>query len=103
VIYRCEGDLRAYLVTEILKHANVKVLGVVDCDLLWNSRVADNVLPEKFLYSCRGHVGDRFCLDPLGEIFHRYYGESVISLYRCEFADNIDALPLQWPRWSYQL
>jgi hypothetical protein len=95
VIYRCEGDLRAYLVVEILEHAAVKVLGIADCDLLRNSIAAYNVLPKKFLYSCQGHVGDRLHLDPLGEIFHRYYDESVISLCWCEFADNIDAPPLQ--------
>jgi hypothetical protein len=103
VIYRCEGGLRAYLVTEILEHATVKVLNIVECDLLWNSIMVDNVLPEKFLYSCRGHVGDRLRINPLGELFHSYYSESVISLCSCEFADDIDAPPLQWPRRSDQL
>jgi hypothetical protein len=78
-------------VTEILEHATVKVLGVVDCDLLRKSIAANNVLPEKFMYGCRGHIGDRIHLDPLGEIFYRYYVESVIFLCWCEFADNIDA------------
>jgi hypothetical protein len=35
-------------VTEILEHATIKVLGVVDCDLLQNSIGTSNVLPEKF-------------------------------------------------------
>jgi hypothetical protein len=103
VIYRCKGDLRAYLVTEILEHAAIKVLSVVDCDLLQNSKMADNVLPEIFLYSCRGHVADRLHFDPLGEIFHHYYGKSVISMCGCKFADDIGAPPLQWPRWGNQL
>jgi hypothetical protein len=94
VVYICEGDLRTYLVAEILEHAAVKVLGIVDCDLLWNTIAEDNVLPEKFLYSCRGHVSDRLHLDPFGEMFHCYYGESVISLCWCEFVENIDAPPL---------
>jgi hypothetical protein len=103
VIYRCKGVLHTYPVTEILEHATVKVLGVVNYDLLRNCIAAHKVLPQIFLYSCQGHVGDRLCLDPLGEMFHRYYGESVISLCWCEFADNIYAPPLQWPRWGYQL
>jgi hypothetical protein len=67
-------------VIEILEHATVKVLGVVDCDLLRKSIAANNVLPEKFMYGCRGHIGDRIHLDPLDEIFYRYYVESVIFL-----------------------
>jgi hypothetical protein len=35
-------------VTEILEHAAIEVLNVVDCDLLWNSVTADDVLPEIF-------------------------------------------------------
>jgi hypothetical protein len=68
-----------------------------------NSVTADNVLPEIFLYSCRGHIGDELRFDPLGEVFQCYYDKSVISLCGCEFADNIDAPLLQWPRWSDHL
>jgi hypothetical protein len=90
-------------VTAILEHATIKVLTGVGYDLLQNSVTTDNVLPEKILYSCRGHVSDRLCFYPLGEIFHRYYDKSVVSLCGCEFANDIDAPPLQWPRWNDQL
>jgi hypothetical protein len=41
-------DLCPYLVTEILKHAAIEVLSIVDCDLLQNSVTADDVLQKKF-------------------------------------------------------
>jgi hypothetical protein len=88
---------------EILEQAAVKVLSVIDYDLLWNSIVTDDVLPEEFLYVCGGYVGDGLCLDPLGEVFHCHNGEGVVSLCWREFANNIDAPPLQGPRWGDQL
>jgi hypothetical protein len=48
VVYRHDGDLRPDLVAEILEHATIKILGIVDCDLLWNSVVTDDILPEEF-------------------------------------------------------
>jgi hypothetical protein len=78
-------------VTEILEHATINVLSIVNGYLLQNSIIADDVFPEFFLYSFQGHCGDRFRFDPLGEVFHCYNGESVISLCWCEFATDIDA------------
>jgi hypothetical protein len=46
VVYRCEGNIRPDLVIEILEHASIEVFSVVECDLLWNSVIADDVLPE---------------------------------------------------------
>jgi hypothetical protein len=48
VVYRRDGDLRPDLVAEILEHATIKILGIVDCDLLWNFVVTDDILPEEF-------------------------------------------------------
>jgi hypothetical protein len=90
-------------VTEILEHAAIEVLSVVDCDLLQNSITVDDILPEEFLYSCQGHIGGGVRFDPLGEVFHRYNGESVISLCESEFSNDINASPLQWPRWGVRL
>jgi hypothetical protein len=56
--------------------------------------MVDDVLLEKILYSCRGHIGDSLRFNPLGEVFHRYNDKGVISLCGCEFANNIDAPPL---------
>jgi hypothetical protein len=52
--------------------------------------MAYDVLPEKFLYSCQEHICDGLRFNPLGKVFHRYNGEGVVSLCRCEFADDID-------------
>jgi hypothetical protein len=49
VIYRCEGDLRPDLMTKILEHDTIKILGIVDSDLLRNSVMTDDLLLEKFL------------------------------------------------------
>jgi hypothetical protein len=103
VIYICERDLCPYLVIEILEHAAIEVHGIIDCDLLRNSIMAYDVLLEFFLYSCRGHVGDGLRFNLLGEVFHCYNGECVFSMCWCEFANDIDVPPLQWPRWGDQL
>jgi hypothetical protein len=48
VIYRCKGDLRPNLMTEILKHGTIKILGIAKSDLLRDSITTDDVLPENF-------------------------------------------------------
>jgi hypothetical protein len=49
MVYRCEGNLHADLVIEILEHVIVKILGVVDYDLLWDSVMTNDVLQYFFL------------------------------------------------------
>jgi hypothetical protein len=34
---------------EILEHGTIKILGIVDVDLLWNSIATDDVLPKELL------------------------------------------------------
>jgi hypothetical protein len=80
VVYRCEGDLRPDLVKEILEHATIKILGIINYDLLWNSIATDDVLPEEFFDGHRGYVGDRLHLNPLREVFDCHDGEGVIAL-----------------------
>jgi hypothetical protein len=80
VVYRCKGDLRPNLMADILKHGTIKVLGVVDSDLLWHSIATDYVLPEEFLVGGGGYVGSRPRFNPLGEVLHYDYSKSVISL-----------------------
>jgi hypothetical protein len=72
VVYRCEGDLCPDLVTEILEHGTIEILGIVDGDLLRNSVAINDALPENILDG----------------------GEGVISLCWCRFAHDIDAPPL---------
>jgi hypothetical protein len=43
---------------EILEHDTIEILGVVDCDLLWNSIVTNDVLPKEFLDGCGGYIGN---------------------------------------------
>jgi hypothetical protein len=54
VIYRYEGDLRPNLVTEILKHHTIEILGIVDGYLLRDSITIDDVFLEKFMDGDRG-------------------------------------------------
>jgi hypothetical protein len=42
---------------EILEHAAIEILRVVDCNWLQNFITIDDVLPEKLLYICRGYTG----------------------------------------------
>jgi hypothetical protein len=89
MVYCCEDDLRPNLVVEIIEYATIEVLSVVDCDLLWNSVVIDDILPEEFLDCRRGYIGDMLRLDPLGEIFRYHDGEDIVSLSRREFMTRI--------------
>jgi hypothetical protein len=68
---------------EILEHVIIELLGVVYCDFSQNVEATDDVLPEEFLDCRRAYVGDRLCLDPLGEILNRYNGEGIVALSYC--------------------
>jgi hypothetical protein len=58
VVYRCEGDLHPKLMAKIHEHATIKILGVVDCDLLWNSIATNDVLSQELLDGARGYAGN---------------------------------------------
>jgi hypothetical protein len=103
VVYRCEGDLRPHLVAEILEHGTTEILGVVGCNLLWNSTVRDDVLPEESLDCCGGYVGNGLRFNPFGKVLHCNNTKSVVSLRWCKFANNVNAPPLQGPRQGNQL
>jgi hypothetical protein len=95
VIYGCEGDLRPDLMTEILEHHTVKILGIVDGYLLRGFVTTDDVLPEKFLDSGRGYIGYWLRFNPFGDVLNCDNGEGVVSLGWGEFAHDINAPPLQ--------
>jgi hypothetical protein len=82
---------------EIIEHGTVKILGIVDGDLLRNSVTTDDVLPEKFLDSGGGYVGYWFRFYLFCEVLNSDDGEGVISLCWCKFSHDIDAPPLQGP------
>jgi hypothetical protein len=103
MVHRCEGNLCANFVKEILEHVTVKILGIVNCDLLWDSVTTNDVLPEFFFDCLRGYIGDGLRLDPFHEVFHRHYGEGVVALRWGEFANDVNAPSLQRSGWSDQL
>jgi hypothetical protein len=35
------------MVAEILEHCIIKILGVIDCGVLWDAIIADDILPKK--------------------------------------------------------
>jgi hypothetical protein len=76
---------------EIIEHGTVKILGIVDCDLLWNSIATVDVLPKEFLNGGGGYVGNKLHFNTFGEVLHYDYSESVVSLCWCKFTNNIDA------------
>jgi hypothetical protein len=80
VIYRCERDLHSDLVAETLEHVTIKVLGIVDYDLLRDAVTIDDVLLEEFFDSCGGYIGDRLHLNPFHEMLYCHNGKSVIAL-----------------------
>jgi hypothetical protein len=46
VVYEYKGDIRPDLMAEILEHGTIKIFGIVDGDLLWNSITTDAGLPK---------------------------------------------------------
>jgi hypothetical protein len=91
------------LMAEILEHGTIKILGVVDSDILWNSIVTNDVLLEEFLDGGGGYVGDGLLFNPFGEVLHCDYDESLVSLCWCKFTNDVDDPSLQRPRWGNQL
>jgi hypothetical protein len=47
VVHRCEIDLRPDLMIKILEHDAIKILVVVNGDLLWNSITTDDILQKE--------------------------------------------------------
>jgi hypothetical protein len=90
-------------VAEILEHDAIEILGVVDGYLLWNSIATDDVLLKEFLDVGERYVGSRLHFNPFGEVFHCNDDKSVVSLCWCKFTNDVNALPLQGPRWGNQL
>jgi hypothetical protein len=80
VIYRCEGGLHPDLVTEILKHATIKIIGIVHYYLLRDSVMTDDALLEKFLDGGGGYIGYWLHFNPFGEVLDSDNGEGVVSL-----------------------
>jgi hypothetical protein len=97
VIYRCKGDLRPDLMSKILEHGTIEILGIVDGDFLRNSVMTDGVMPEKFLDGGRGYICYWFRFNPFGEVLNCNNGEGVVSLCWCKFSHNIDGPPLPGP------
>jgi hypothetical protein len=83
--------------TEILEHSTIEILGIVDGDLLRNSIMTDDVLPEKFMDGGGGYIYYWFCFNPFGEVLDCDNDEGVVSLCWCKFSHDNDAPPLQGP------
>jgi hypothetical protein len=82
---------------EILEHGTIKILGIVDSDLLRNSIMTDDVLLEKILDVDGGYICYWFRFNPFSEVLDCDNGEGVVSLCWCKFSHHIDAPPLQGP------
>jgi hypothetical protein len=80
MVYRCEGNLHFHLMIEIFEHHTIKILGIVDYDVSGNVIAADDILPEELFDGCRAYVCDRFCLNPLHEVFDCHNSEGIIAL-----------------------
>jgi hypothetical protein len=93
MVYRCEGDIYPDLMVEILEHGAIKVLGIVNGDLLGISIETDDVLPEEFLDGGGGCVRHRLRFNPFGEVFHCNNGEGVVSLCWCKLAHDVYICP----------
>jgi hypothetical protein len=79
VIYRSEGDIHPNLMTEILEHGTIEILGIIDGYLLRDSVTIGDVLPEKFLNSGRGYIDYWLRFNPFGEVLDYDNGKSIVS------------------------
>jgi hypothetical protein len=79
------------MMTEILKHGIIKILDIVNGDLLRNSITTYDVLPEKNLDGGGGYICYWFRFNPFGEVLDCDNGEGVVSLCWCKFSHDIDA------------
>jgi hypothetical protein len=75
-----EGDLHSDLMTEILEHAIVELLCIVNGDFSWDTEAVDDVLQENFLDGCGAYVCDRHHLNPVSEILNCDNSEGVVAL-----------------------
>jgi hypothetical protein len=82
LVYRGEGNLRSDLLTKILEHCTVKILGIVNCDMSGNTIETNDILPKELFDDCGAYVCDRFCLNPLREVLDCHNGEGTISFDR---------------------
>jgi hypothetical protein len=80
VLYRCEGDLRPDVMTKILVHGTIKILDIINDDLLRSSIMIDDVLLEKILDGGGGYICYWFCFNPFSEVLDYDNGEGVVSL-----------------------
>jgi hypothetical protein len=79
VVYRWKGDLHS-LMEKILEHRVVKILGIIDCDMLWDTVTIDDVWTEEFFYGCEAYISHWLRLDPFHEVLDGHDGEGVIAL-----------------------
>jgi hypothetical protein len=76
---------------EILEHVTIKVLGIVDRDLLWDAIMTDNVFPKEVFDSSGVYVGDGLHLNSFHKILDYPNGEGVIALCWGELDNYVDA------------
>jgi hypothetical protein len=65
MVYICHDNLRSDLMAEILEHCIIKILCVINYEVLRDTIAADDILPDEFFDGCRDYVCDGLCLNPL--------------------------------------
>jgi hypothetical protein len=64
-------------VTKIFEHCTIKILDIIDGDLLRDSIMTDDVFPEIFLDGGGGYVSYGLHFDPFGEVLYYDNGEGA--------------------------
>ena len=84
-------------------HISLKLLAIVSDEFFRHSETANDVLPHKFLYSCRSDRTKRFGFDPTREVFNCYNCKLVpISCHR-ERANDVQPPSGVRPNWCDRL
>jgi hypothetical protein len=82
---------------EILEHCTVKILGIIECDVLGNLVATDDILRKELFEGCRAYVCDGSPLNPFFEVFDYHNSEGVIARCWVTFAVYVSAPSLMRP------
>lgn len=55
---------------KILELYAIKLLSIVYCQLIWDTKSTHHIMPKEYLYLLRGYHLYCLCLNPLGEVFY---------------------------------
>ena len=82
----------------LLQSGVVKLLSIVGLDGIWDTKSADDVLPNEACALCLGDGEQGLSFDPFGKIINHDYGKPYLSTGHWQRSDQIYTPFHEWPR-----